>query len=95
MEKNTNSNKENIILLNIFKFSAFKYYSKDMHIIVIFEGEFKNGIKWNGKGYNENNEIEYEIKNGTGKIKEYINGRLLYEGEYKNGKKMEKEKNII
>ena len=36
-----------------------------------FEGEFLNGIKWNGKGYNENNEIDYEIKNGTGLIKEY------------------------
>ena len=34
------------------------------------------------------------IKNGKGK--EYNNnGELLFEGEYLNGKKMEKQKNII
>ncbi len=38
-----------------------EYYNYDK---IIFEGEYLNGKKWNGKGYNINNEIEYEIING-------------------------------
>ena len=30
-----------------------------------FEGEFNNGIKWEGKGYKENGEIDYELINGN------------------------------
>ena len=45
-----------------------------------------NGKKWNGKGYNINGNIEYEIKDGNGYIKEYDkNGKLIFEGEYING----------
>ena len=54
---------------------------------IIFEGEFISNIKWSGKGYNEKNEIEYEIKDGTGKVKEYFNDKLIYEGEYLKGKR--------
>ena len=37
--------------------------------------------------------IEYELKNGTGKVKEYnVNGKIIFEGEYLNGKKNEKGK---
>ena len=36
-----------------------------------FEGEYLNGKRWNGKGYNKNGIIEFEIKNGNGKGKEY------------------------
>ena len=50
-------------------------------------GEFKNGIKWDGTGYNKNNEIEYEIIDGNGMIKEYYNGILIYEGDCLNGKR--------
>ena len=39
---------------------------------MIFDGEYKNGIK-NGKG------------------KEYYNGKLIYEGEFLNGKKYKLE----
>ena len=40
--------------------------------------------------------MEYEIKEGKGNIKEYdYDGNLLFEGEYLNEKKMEKEKNMI
>ena len=50
-----------------------------------------NGKEWNGKGYNKDNEIEYEIKNGNGYIKKYnYEGKLKSEGFYINGKKMEK-----
>ena len=53
---------------------------------LIFEGEYLNGKKWNGKGYKKEGEIEYEIKNGNGYIKEYnIKGNLIFEGEYLNG----------
>ena len=52
--------------------------------------------KYNGKGYDENGNIIYELKNGTGKGKEYdYSGNLRFEGEYLNGLKNEKEKNII
>ena len=54
---------------------------------LIFEGEYLNGKEWNGKKYNINNEIIYEIKNGKGLIKEYDHGKLIFEGEYLNGEK--------
>ena len=38
---------------------------------------------------------EYGKKNGKGKEYNYYNGLVLFEGEYLNGKKMEKEKNIM
>ena len=41
----------------------------------------------NGKGYNTEGDIEFEIKDGIGNIKEYYsNDNLLFEGEYLNGK---------
>ena len=39
---------------------------------VVFEGEYLNGEKWNGKGFNKNNEIEYEIKDIMEKKKNII-----------------------
>ncbi len=51
-----------------------------------FEGEYLNGIKWNGKGYDLHNKNIYNIKNGKGKIKEYFSdGRVKFEGDYNNG----------
>ena len=50
--------------------------------------------KWNGKGYGDNEEVIYELNNGNGKIKEYEYGKLLFEGEYLNGKKKWKRKRI-
>jgi len=54
-----------------------------------FEGEYLNGKRWNGKAYNYDGILEYELKNGCGKIKEYDDyGRvLLFEGEFLNGKR--------
>ena len=43
----------------------------------------------NGKIYDKNGGI-IEIKNGNGKVKEYEDGILTYEGEYLNFKKMGK-----
>ena len=62
---------------------------------LVYEGEYLFYRKWHGKGYDENGNIIYEIKNGKGKAREYYNGYyynqfLLYEGEYlddtRNGK---------
>ena len=37
-----------------------------------FEGEYLNGKKWEGKGYDNSNKIVYELKKGKGLVKEYI-----------------------
>jgi len=53
-----------------------------------FEGEYFFNNKWNGKGYDKNGNIIYELINGEGKVKEYYDlGGLLFEGEYLNGKR--------
>jgi len=54
---------------------------------LMFEGEYLDGKRWNGKGYNKYHKIKFEIKDGNGKGKEYYsNGLLKFEGEYLNGK---------
>ena len=61
-----------------------------------FEGEYLNGKKWNGKGFNINNEKVYEIKNGNELVKEYNNeGKIIFVGEYLNGERNGKGKNIL
>ena len=53
-----------------------------------YEGEYLNGKKWNGKGYDKKGNIIYELNNGNGNIREYNDyGKLSFEGEYLNGKK--------
>ena len=59
---------------------------------LIFEGEYIKGKRWNGKGYDGNKKIVYEIKNGKGYIKEYYFYNLIFEGQYING---EKEYNLF
>ena len=57
-----------------------------------FEGEYLYNKKYNGKGYDLNGNIIYELKNGNGKGKEYEENRLIFEGEYVNGKRIGKGK---
>ena len=45
-------------------------------------GEYLFGKKWDGKGFDEDGNIIYELNNGNGKVKEYKKGKLIYEGEY-------------
>ena len=53
---------------------------------ILFEGEYLNGYKWNGKFFDEKNNYT-ELKNGEGIIKDYFtSGTLFYEGHYLNGK---------
>ena len=47
-----------------------EYYSKRR---LKFEGEYLNGKRWEGKGYDTNNNVVYELKNGKGLVKEYYN----------------------
>ena len=88
-------NKIDITLLN-YKIYSGKYiiYGKrngkgkeyDGEGNLIFEGKFKNGIKYN----KIKKKIISEIKNGKGNIKEYNEyGILIFEGEYL------KEKNYL
>ena len=52
-----------------------------------YEGEYLYDKKWNGKGYDGNGDIIYELIKGNGKVKEYDDdGKLRFEGEYIDGK---------
>ena len=58
-----------------------------------YEGEFLYNRKYNGKGYDKNGNIVYELINGNGKVKEYNNGGILqFDGEYINGQRYGKGK---
>ena len=60
---------------------------------ILFEGEYKNGMKWTGKGYDKNGKVLYELKNGNGPVKElFEKGELIFEGEYLTGKRNGKGK---
>ena len=63
------------------KNGKWREYLKNNNLI--FEGQYLNGKRWNGKGYNKNECIKFEIKNGNGK--EY-NKKGDMEFEIKNGK---------
>jgi len=90
------------ILFNIGLFTSWNIiYGKryglgkeyDCNDKMIFEGEYLFNKKWNGKGYDDNNNIIYELINGNGKAKEINNdGKPIYEGEYLNGQKNGKGK---
>ena len=61
-----------------------------------YEGEYLYDEKWNGKGYDKNGNIIYELINGNGKAKEYWNNdKLSFEGEYLNGKRNGKGKEYL
>ena len=59
---------------NRFRGRGKEYYFHTHHENKLyFEGDYKSGIKWNGKGYDENGKIIFEITNGKGFIIEYYN----------------------
>ena len=60
---------------------------------LIFEGEYRDDCKINGKEFYLNGKIKYEggylFGRRSGKGKEYyINGQLEFDGEYAYGKKL-------
>ena len=58
-----------------------------------FDGEYLIDGKWDGKGYDQNGNVIYELHNGNGMVKEYDSLEdLIYEGEYNKGKRNGKGK---
>ena len=77
--------------LNGIRNGKGKEYDENKHLI--FEGQYLKGRRWNGKGYDYNNNLAYEIKNGKGVVKEYYKNKTLkFIGEYLNGEKNGKAK---
>ena len=75
---------------NIYERIRGKEYCKNN---LIFEGEYLYNRKFEGKGYDNEGNVIYELKKGNGKIEEYDNtGDIRFEGEYLNGKKNGKGK---
>ena len=69
------------------KIFSFNFFSHDKGRLE-YEGEYLYNKKWNGKGYDKDGNIIYDLKNGTGKVKEYVEGnKLIFEGDYLNGKR--------
>ena len=66
-------NKEGKIIYDGYYFYDHKYKGKIFNKgILIFEGEFLFDKKLSGKEYDENKNIIYELKNGSGKTREYF-----------------------
>ena len=73
-----------------------EYYNYKLNEIK-FKGEYLNDKRWTGKGYDENKNIIFELKDGKGYVKEYEEGwcnssYLIYEGNYLNGERHGKGK---
>ena len=61
-----------------------------------YEGDYLYNEKWNGKGYDKDGNVIYELINGKGQIKECdIDGNIIFEGEYLNGQRNGKGKDIV
>ena len=64
---------------------GIEYVNNEDKIIII--SEYKEGKIWNSIG-KKNENLEFELKEGNGKLKEYNNeGKLIFEGKYKNGQR--------
>ena len=73
-------------------------YDNDNYVL-IFEGEYLNGKRWNGKQYIFKNNLRFESEYLNGKIwngiafnkhwgmRELKDGKEIFEGEYLNGKR--------
>ena len=80
----------------IFKGEYFNGHKKEgkefINDKLEFEGKYLFDKKFEGKGFDETGKVIYKLKNGNGKVKEYKNGNLIFEGEYLNGKRNGKGK---
>ena len=65
------------------KGKEYEYFSWKL----IFDGEFRNGKRWNGSGVWYFNDNPYELKNGSGFIQAYhrYDNLFIYEGFYLDG----------
>jgi len=76
-----------------------EYYSTKK---LIFNGEYLNGKRWNGKGFCNIGNYMYVLENGNGFVKEITDNfyrqknlkgsKIIFEGQYLNGKKNGKGK---
>ena len=65
-----------------YKSKGTEYYNDGK---VKYVGEYLFNQKWNGKIYDKNENVIYEIINGSGSIKDYYsNGQLKMQGKFKN-----------
>ena len=64
------------------------FYTAEGKLRIKFEGDYLNGKRWNGTGYNLIGKKDFEIKDGNGMIKEYhyIKGNIKFECEYSKGR---------
>ena len=76
----------------ILKVNIYMVIEKKEKNRVISEGDYLFYTKINGKGYDLEGNIIYELINGKGKVLEYSGNKLLFEGEYVNGLKNGKGK---
>ena len=91
---------ENIIYegeyLNGERHGKAKIYKKnqsyDKECFLMFEGEFNNGKIWNGKRYDSEKNLIYELKDGKGNVEEVDDDGITYVGQYLNGEKNGKGK---
>ena len=83
--------KSNFIIQNIFSFASQRRKFR----LVKYNKNLQNKLDINLIDY-KNLSGKYIVYEENGKGKEYNwNGKLEFEGEYLNGKRMEKEKNIM
>ena len=54
--------------------------------LIKFKGEYLNGKKMSGNGYDRNGHLVFVLKNGKGK-EFYMKNKIKFEGEYLNGKR--------
>ena len=72
--------------LNRKKNGKGKEYDESENKKIIFEGEYKNGEKISGTGYDDKGHVVFELKNNKGK-EYYKKRKIKFEGEYLNGKR--------
>ena len=74
------------IFLQLENGEGKEYYNKNEQLQ--FEGQYNNGRRWNGKGYDFEGNKVFEIQSGKGSGKIYdFYGYLIFEGEYLNGER--------
>ena len=83
-------NEDDLSQKRLFPLTINEFYSINK---IKYYGEYLNGKKWNGIGFDKFNNIIYELKDGKGFVKEYDEHNiLLFEGNFLNGERNGKGK---